>query len=575
MTKRKSTGVKPRIPIEDRTDPRRGEAPRTDAISRHLPTPAAIRETVESIVIAFVLAFLFRTFEAEAFVIPTGSMAPTLMGRHKDLTCPKCGCPYRVSASEEVNTAGALRGSPFRTMAGTCPMCRYTDSVAKAPSYNGDRILVSKFAYEFADPDRFDVIVFKFPGDATTDATTNFIKRLVGLPGETVRIKHGNVWIRRGEGEFQIARKPPQKLLAMLQPVFDNDYMPRIAQYGWPARWRPEPAGDGSAAGAWTSDDDATFRTDGTADREQWLHYHHVVPSYRQWATAERAGDRAPPSLTPQLITDFTAYNTGRTQRESSPAPTARGLGLYWVGDLALRSTADVESEKGALVFELCKGGRQFQCSIDVATGQATLSISGRDMEEFHPTAMTNVRGPGRHEIRFSNCDNELRLWVDGSVAQFDAPTSYDDLDNTLPDASDYSPVGVATVGAKARLSHLAIFRDIYYIADNLAYAEGQPLDPGHSRASAGKAVDETLVRNRKERQVDFPLKADQFFVLGDNSAMSKDGREWGPDNYWVPRDLLIGKALLLYWPHSWNKVPYVNVPFPFFPNFGRMGLVR
>ena len=51
----------------------------------------AVRETVESIVIAFILAFLFRTFEAEAFVIPTGSMAPTLYGRHKEATCQTCG----------------------------------------------------------------------------------------------------------------------------------------------------------------------------------------------------------------------------------------------------------------------------------------------------------------------------------------------------------------------------------------------------------------------------------------------------------------------------------------------------
>ena len=36
---------------------------------------------------------------------------------------------------------------------------------------------------------------------------------------------------------------------------------------------------------------------------------------------------------------------------------------------------------------------------------------------------------------------------------------------------------------------------------------------------------------------------------------------------------LLIGKALFIYWPHSWNKIPYVNVPFPFFPNFCTMGL--
>src|SRR5262245_11222802 len=76
--------------------------PQKPAPQKDQPSSAhAVRETIESIVIAFVLAFLFRTFEAEAFVIPTGSMAPTLMGRHKDVQCPQCGERYRVSASEE------------------------------------------------------------------------------------------------------------------------------------------------------------------------------------------------------------------------------------------------------------------------------------------------------------------------------------------------------------------------------------------------------------------------------------------------------------------------------------------
>src|SRR5215211_2874084 len=61
------------------------------------------RETIESIVIAFIFAFLFRTFEAEAFVIPTGSMAPTLYGRHKDEVCPKCGFKWTIGASEELD----------------------------------------------------------------------------------------------------------------------------------------------------------------------------------------------------------------------------------------------------------------------------------------------------------------------------------------------------------------------------------------------------------------------------------------------------------------------------------------
>src|SRR5262245_4412839 len=79
------------------------------------PTPRpkeSWRDTLESIVFAFVLAFLFRTFAAEAFVIPTGSMAPTLRGRHKECQCAQCGFDVVVGASDEVDPdSGYLRWS--------------------------------------------------------------------------------------------------------------------------------------------------------------------------------------------------------------------------------------------------------------------------------------------------------------------------------------------------------------------------------------------------------------------------------------------------------------------------------
>ncbi len=55
---------------------------------------ASIRDTVESISMAIVLALVLRAFVVEAFVIPTGSMAPRLMGEHWDLVCPACGYEY-------------------------------------------------------------------------------------------------------------------------------------------------------------------------------------------------------------------------------------------------------------------------------------------------------------------------------------------------------------------------------------------------------------------------------------------------------------------------------------------------
>ena len=42
-------------------------------------------------------------------------------------------------------------------------------------------------------------------------------------------------------------------------------------------------------------------------------------------------------------------------------------------------------------------------------------------------------------------------------------------------------------------------------------------------------------------------------------------------------RELLIGKALFIYWPHGLRRVPYLEIPFPFglFPNYKDMGFVR
>ena len=192
------------------------------------------REAVESIVIAIILAFLFRTFEAEAFVIPTGSMAPTLQGRHKDIKCPQCAYRYRAGASLD-NEQHPSKGPVVAT---TCPMCHFRTMlnpdgmrVRNHVSFSGDRILVNKFAYQFGEPQRWDVFVFKFPGNAKQ----NYIKRLVGLPGETVRLRNGDIFVRKsGESEFSIARKPPRKLRELLHVVHDTRHIPdELIQARW------------------------------------------------------------------------------------------------------------------------------------------------------------------------------------------------------------------------------------------------------------------------------------------------------------------------------------------------------
>lgn len=96
---------------------------------------SAVREYVEAILIAIVLALLIRQYVVQAFKIPSGSMVPTLLV--------------------------------------------------------GDHLLVNKFIYRFRSPERGEIVVFKFPQDRETD----FIKRVIALPGEEVALKKGKLLI--------------------------------------------------------------------------------------------------------------------------------------------------------------------------------------------------------------------------------------------------------------------------------------------------------------------------------------------------------------------------------------------
>ena len=93
----------------------------------------------------------------------------------------------------------------------------------------GDRVLVSRFTYRFHDPHRGDVIVFHPPGTgstpqrgATTEASVNFIKRVIGLPGETVQGIHGHVEVCTAPGRGCHVLNEPY----VMQPGTTGDFGP-------------------------------------------------------------------------------------------------------------------------------------------------------------------------------------------------------------------------------------------------------------------------------------------------------------------------------------------------------------
>lgn len=129
-----------------------------------------------------------RPFLCETFIVPSNGMAPTLLGTHWTGVCPRCGAPAYATAPHESGRRFAEDdGTPPLTMICSREM---TSCLVDHPSpdpASSDRFVCCKLFR----PRRWDVVVFKYPAEPTKV----YVQRLVGLPGETVVIEDGAVWI--------------------------------------------------------------------------------------------------------------------------------------------------------------------------------------------------------------------------------------------------------------------------------------------------------------------------------------------------------------------------------------------
>ncbi len=88
------------------------------------------REIVETIVFVVVLVLLLKGFLAEAFVIPTGSMATTLLGYHQDVKCPQCGYRSKINMSHQLDPGAS---QPADVTGCMCQNCLYRFDRPGAP----------------------------------------------------------------------------------------------------------------------------------------------------------------------------------------------------------------------------------------------------------------------------------------------------------------------------------------------------------------------------------------------------------------------------------------------------------
>ncbi len=545
-----------------------------------------IRDSIESIVIALVLAFVFRAFVVEAFVIPTGSMAPTLLGAHGTTLCEDCGYEftYGLRDPDDQRSFSPVDGNS----SAVCPNCSHVNTNLYPRDDlglpdKGDRILVFKWPFDIGgsrfDPKRWDVIVFKDP----EDGTTNFIKRCVGLPNEVLMILDGDLYTvpvselsaeakrdfennisekhRFVTGEatgmlgqvstktygeldakLRVVRKTPEAQRVLWYNVYDHDYPPRD-----PGKGQPNWVAVRAATSGWD-----------------------IAPRRLRYRPATDRDDYV--ALAGKEIRASNAYNI----RENR-APM--------VSDQRVRFVLTPEDASATVRIKLSKWGRNFWAVIRT---EGTVSlVESLEMPDETVPAMASGRvstiAPGQaSEVRFENADYRLALWIDGQEV---LATSSD------PASRAYYGPDVARIRRERRepgaltpriygsdgafeLTHIAVDRDEYYYSEvHISPIQRLPWAPRMGWASPTSPI---------------MLREGEYFMLGDNTAASKDSRLWdevGPhlrdrgESFQlgtVPRDQLIGKAFFVYWPAGFRLdwLPLLD-RIGIIPDVGRMRWIR
>ena len=585
------------------------------------PKSESPKTIIEQVIVALALAFIFRGFVVEAFVIPTGSMATTLLGAHMRFDCPDCGWEFTAN----YDTGGGATGVPSKALLGgqprvyniRCPNCGYRlppedgpgNKDAVAPTvYHGDRILVLKPMYLMQSPDRFDVVVFKNVNrnadgyqnfdsadpDSTEAFQESYIKRLIGLPGDTLVLAGGDVYVAADAAnkatseltadDFRIARKGEAAQSALWRVVYDDDHRPQglsrniataAGTYNDDPFAMPWRAGGGASeteggfafgagGGSLTFDPAANRRTFALTD----------YLGYDQTARDQQPNPRRPVLSTLGEAGEFPGELS--TRRRS-------GVWLLRASDLRLRfhyERAEDADDEAPLVATLSKRDQTF--TVELRADGATLLRTGADGGEelLADYRCEGLFGRGRL-VEFVNADYRVRLLVDGETILETTDAQYaPDLATIIEEETSGEPeaeptIRLAAQGHAADITHLSLWRDVVYTGrvqdQRLAVNKFWPY------ASPDRFPQNVI------RLGDEPGE-EEYFVLGDNPFMSGDARTWTrpvslryeqldvAEGGRVPARFLVGKAFFVYWPGGFRPAEWLPKVVP---NFGDMRFIR
>jgi signal peptidase I len=379
---------------------------------------SAGRGGVAALVLGVCGLLLVHAFALQPFQIPTGSMAPTLLGHHRLCTCPRCGCAFAVG--RHPGDTGQRCAGCYRKAA--CPNCgEHQLPVADVSETRGDQILVNKTAFALRAPRRWEIAVLRLFG-------TFFIKRLVGLPGEEVLIRDGDLIVAG-----RLARKSFAQAQAMKIPVFDHDCSP--APDSWQARWECVPAAPTGGR---------ILKVDGLASPR--------TLRYRHFSREQKAGP----------VDDEYAYNSGAH------------AGSELVHDFLFEANVVVRSGEGSVALRLCDG--QDWVEVEVPTAGAVrvrcwaAETPAADCD-LHVEGAAVAFRPGRpYHVVMALVDRRLSFAVDG-VLRLSA-----DLPEPGVRRGVTTPVELRTDGLAVEVHNFRLYRDIHYSQRGGHAVHGRPV---------------------------------------------------------------------------------------------------
>ena len=400
-------------------------------------------------------------------------MAPFVMGPHSKSVCPDCRFTFSVGVDTSVDLHERI-----------CPNCGHGFPVSGAISVlPGDPIRLLPYSKN-EGPRRWDAIMLKTsqpPGSFT-------LKRIVGLPGERLVIRKGDVFIN----DHWVSKTLHQRrVMAIL--VHDNEHAP--AEPGQSTPWQPQhPHTDWKRQQRkWCYPvlaDSAITRAplaDSVQEKCDWL-------IFQQYDGSLITGRR----FVESGVDDYFSYNQGTPFRR------------HWVSDVWLRCQVEMLGP-GCLRLQADNGQVQLEASLEPDQGRMGLNVATSHSDVNCSAVYADLQMvPSDLVIEVGFCDGQ------GFVSVADQ-----ELVIPLPRQADVfqpqsRPFAMAAKQLELTIHSLKVFRDVYYLAPNGSNQDWSP-----------------------ER----PLADDEYFLLGDNAQVSIDSRHRRtsplPD-----RKSLLGKAL-------------------------------